>query len=83
MLRDYSPSWLGFPLRGPDHYLKQGDGKSLRVRNNLTAWLKRHPVNREPPFVKGSGGVKFSWADVQQPASLFRWVRAHVCRHTG
>lgn len=36
VLRDLDPSRLGFPTRSPDQFLKQGEGRDLRLRNNLS-----------------------------------------------
>ncbi len=46
ILRDYERSKIGFPMKGPDRYLKRGDGCSLAVRVLLKDILKKHPVNR-------------------------------------
>lgn len=73
MLRDHAPSKLGPPPRPPEHYLKKGDGRGLRSRNTLAHWLKRNPVyGREPPFVKGGGGVVLDWSSAPRPSTIFR-----------
>uniref|UniRef100_A0A7S3VMG6 Uncharacterized protein n=1 Tax=Dunaliella tertiolecta TaxID=3047 RepID=A0A7S3VMG6_DUNTE len=73
VLRDLEPSRHGFPLRGPDEFLKRGEGPDLRLRNNLSKWLARHPVSRDPPFRKGSAGLRLSWKDVPRPSTIFRY----------
>ncbi|GLC39864.1 hypothetical protein PLESTB_001290800 [Pleodorina starrii] len=57
ILRELSPPRLGFPSRPPEDFLRGGEGLSLRQRNQLKEKLKRHPVNTEPPFQPGTGGV--------------------------
>eukprot|EP00983_Pelagomonas_calceolata_P131873 1161817-Pelagomonas_calceolata.AAC.6 len=37
-----------------------------------TQWLARHPVSRDPPFRKGSAGLRLSWKDVPRPSTIFR-----------
>lgn len=41
-------------------------------------WLKRHPVNREPPFQPGTAGLRLSWQKVQEPRSIFRLALAQA-----
>eukprot|EP00798_Chlamydomonas_sp_ICE-L_P007378 gene7378-502_t len=74
VLRDLDKPQHGFPSRAPDEFLKKGDGRSIQGRNRLTDLLKQHPVNRDPPFQPGNGGVKLTWGSSPsaQPASIFR-----------
>ncbi|KAF5838610.1 hypothetical protein DUNSADRAFT_2519 [Dunaliella salina] len=74
ILRDLDPPRHGFPLRGPDEFLKRREGPDLRLRNSLSKWLARHPVSRDPPFRKGSGGLRLSWKDVPRPSTIFRYL---------
>ena len=46
ILRDVESPSHGFPLRGPDDFLRKGDGRSLLGRNRLRELLKEYPVNR-------------------------------------
>ncbi len=55
-------------------FLKKDDRKSLRFRTGLAQWLKKHPVNREPPFQPGQAGLKLSWESVPEPRSIFRYL---------
>lgn len=45
-MRDVAPLEHGFALRGPEDFLKKGDGYDLRTRIRLKELLKRRPVNR-------------------------------------
>ncbi|GFR48696.1 hypothetical protein Agub_g10652 [Astrephomene gubernaculifera] len=60
ILRDLDQPRVGFPSRPPEDFLKAGSGLSLRQRNQLKEHLKRCPVNVEPPFKPGTGGVRIS-----------------------
>ncbi|KAG2428536.1 hypothetical protein HYH02_014340 [Chlamydomonas schloesseri] len=61
ILRDLDPPRIGFPSRPPEDFLRAGEGLTLRQRNTIKQHMKKHPVNREPPFVKGTGGVHLSY----------------------
>ncbi|KAG2427630.1 hypothetical protein HXX76_012281 [Chlamydomonas incerta] len=61
ILRDLDRPRVGFPARPPEDFLRSGEGLTLRQRNTLTHHLRKNPVNREPPFVKGTGGVHLSY----------------------
>ena len=64
----------GFGLRGPDRYLKSGEGCSLKTRRAIKELLRKQPVNRDPIFRGGTGGVRLSWESVPRAGSIFRWV---------
>ncbi|KAG2486832.1 hypothetical protein HYH03_014515 [Edaphochlamys debaryana] len=51
---------MGFPTRPPEDFLKSGQGLDLGQRNRLRAHLRKFPVNTEPPFVPGTGGIVLS-----------------------
>ncbi|GAX80796.1 hypothetical protein CEUSTIGMA_g8232.t1 [Chlamydomonas eustigma] len=74
VLRDMGEPRLGFALQSPDNFLKVGDGQSLRTRVAMKELLKKYPVNRDPPFRKGNGGVRLSWQSVPMAASLFHYL---------
>ncbi|GFH08412.1 uncharacterized protein HaLaN_03365 [Haematococcus lacustris] len=72
VLRDLAPSMIGSPPRSPGQFLRKGQGPELHVRTNLAQWLKRHPVNREPPFQPGNGGVCLDRNQLPAAQSIFR-----------
>eukprot|EP00198_Chlamydomonas_reinhardtii_P011846 XP_001701183.1 predicted protein [Chlamydomonas reinhardtii] len=61
ILRDLDKPRVGFPARPPEDFLRSGEGLTLRQRNTIKDHLRKHPVNREAPFVKGTGGVHLSY----------------------
>mmetsp|Transcript_33148 Transcript_33148/g.98656 ORF Transcript_33148/g.98656 Transcript_33148/m.98656 type:complete len:440 (-) Transcript_33148:238-1557(-) len=70
--RDLEGPRRGFPTRGPDEFLRKGDGRELKARVKLRQLLAVKPVNRDPPFRPGNGGVRLSWESVPPAASIFR-----------
>lgn len=70
--RDVGRSLHGFANKGPDRYLKKGEASSLRTRVKLKELLATYPVNRDPPFRKGTGGVRLSFESVPSANSIFR-----------
>ena len=72
IIRPVSKPQHGFALKGPDRYLKSGEGCSLKTRVAIKELLKKCPVNRDPAFRKGSGGIRLSWESVPQASSIFR-----------
>lgn len=70
--RDLTKPPHGFALKGPDKYLKSGEGCSLATRRKIRELLQQHPVNRDPAFQRGTGGIRLSWESVPRAGSIFR-----------
>jgi hypothetical protein len=78
VLRDLEKPQRGTLPRAPDDFLRAGDGATLANRVTLRGLLDQRPVNRDPPFVAGTGGVTLAWGSVPAARSVFRQVRARV-----
>ena len=70
--RDLAKPPHGFALKGPGKYLKSGEGCSLATRQKMKELLKQHPVNKDPAFQRGTGGIRLSWESVPRAGSIFR-----------
>ena len=46
VLRTLAPPNHGFPIRGPEEFVRRGEGLDLRQRMRLKEHLKKFPVNR-------------------------------------
>lgn len=46
VLRELSPKRHGLAPRGPDQFLRRGQGLELRMRNHLKDFLSTNPVDR-------------------------------------
>ncbi|KAG1679644.1 hypothetical protein FOA52_006161 [Chlamydomonas sp. UWO 241] len=72
VLRDLEKPQRGTLPRAPEDFLKSGDGATLASRVMLRGLLEQRPVNRDPPLVRGTGGVTLSWGSVPAACSVFR-----------
>jgi len=71
-MRSLSKPQHGFAVKGPDRYLKSGEGCSLKTRVAIKNLLNVHPVNRDPAFRRGTGGISMSWDSTPKACSIFR-----------
>ncbi|KAK9813013.1 hypothetical protein WJX72_007529 [[Myrmecia] bisecta] len=58
VLRNITPPKRGAPQREPWEFLQRHGGKSLRQRVVQKAVLAEQPINRDPAFQPGNGGIK-------------------------